>query len=332
MGTLLQNWSEILRTQNLAREHALDPVSRWLLITRASVIPMTLTSAAIGGLLAARAPEWHWPAFILALLGLVLAHAANNMINDYFDLESGVDREQYVRTQYAPHPVLSGLISKEGLLLAIAVVNLLDLAILLALTELRGWPVPFFALLGLGISVFYVAPPLRLKHRGLGEPSVFLVWGPLMTGGTYYVTTGTLPPWVLVASLPYALLVAAVLIGKHVDKLDADQALGVRTLAVILGRERSLFLNQELLVAFFFLTLCLVLTGTLGVWTLLCFLALPRLVRVLRVYQRPRPESAPAGFPIWPLWYVAWAFGLTRFAGALFALGLLLDAAYPVHL
>ena len=50
------------------------------------------------------------------------------MINDYFDLEGGVDTEDYVRAQYAPHPVLSGLISKTGLLLAIAVVNLLDLA------------------------------------------------------------------------------------------------------------------------------------------------------------------------------------------------------------
>jgi 1,4-dihydroxy-2-naphthoate octaprenyltransferase len=332
MGSALQSWSEILRTQNPPREGALDAVSRWLLITRASVLPMTLTSGAIGGLLAARAPGTHWPAFGAALVGLVLAHAGNNMINDYFDLESGLDREQAVRQQYAPHPVLSGLISKEGLLLAIAVVNLLDLAILLALSELRGWPVPAVALLGLAISVFYVAPPLRLKHRGLGEASVLLVWGPLMIGGCYFVATGSLPPWVLVASLPFALLAMAVLMGKHVDKLEADRAHGVRTLAVILGRERALFLTQELLGGFFALTLCLVLVGTLGAGTLVSFLALPRLVRVLRVYARPRPEQAPAGFPIWPLWYAAWAFGLTRFAGALFALGLLLDAVYPVHL
>ena len=61
-----------------------------------------------------------------------------------------------------------------------------------------------FALAGLFISVFYVAPPLKLKHHGLGEPGVFVVWGPLMIGGTYYVTAGTLPPWVWVATLPYA--------------------------------------------------------------------------------------------------------------------------------
>lgn len=331
MASAVQNWGEILRTQNLSSDKAMDTVSRWLLITRASVFPMTIISAAIGGLLALAAPEAHGVYFALALVGLVLAHAANNMINDYFDLESGVDTDAYVRTQYAPHPVLSGLVSKTGLILAIAVVNLLDLGILLYLTEARGWPVAAFALLGLFISVFYVAPPLQLKHRGLGEPGVFLVWGPLMVGGTYYVTTGSFAPWVLVASLPYAILVTAVLIGKHIDKFEADTEKGIRTLPVIIGKERSLFLNQELMASFFIFVLCLVLVGTLGVWTLLVFLALPKLWQVLKVYNRPRPETAPPNFPIWPLWYVAWAFLVTRRAGMLFVLGLILNAIYPLH-
>jgi 1,4-dihydroxy-2-naphthoate octaprenyltransferase len=332
MASTIQNWSEILRTQNLSSDKAMDTVSRWLLITRASVFPMTIISGLIGGLLAAGAPTANWLYFALAFVGLVSAHAANNMINDYFDLEGGVDSEDYVRAQYAPHPVLSGLVSKKGLLLAIAAVNLLDLGILLLLTEARGWPVAAFALMGLFISVFYVAPPVKLKHHGLGEPGVFLVWGPLMIGGTYYVTAGVLEPWVLVASLPYSILVTTVLMGKHVDKFDADSAKGIHTLPVLLGKERSLFLTQELFVFFFVLVLCLVLVGTLGVWTLLCFLALPRVWKVLKVFNQPRPESAPPNFPIWPLLYVAWAFTVTRLADGFFVLGLILDAIVPIRI
>jgi 1,4-dihydroxy-2-naphthoate octaprenyltransferase len=332
MATALQSWGEILRTQNLSSDKPMDGVSRWLLITRASVFPMTIISGLIGGLLAAGNPNTSWLYLALALVGLVAAHAANNMINDYFDLEGGVDSEEYVRAQYAPHPVLSGLISKKGLLLAIAAVNLLDLGLLVILTQARGWPVAAFALLGLFISVFYVAPPVKLKHHGLGEPGVLLVWGPLMIGGTYYVTTGVLPPWVIVASLPYALLVTTVLMGKHVDKYEADSARGIHTLPVLMGRDRALFLTQELMVAYFVLVVCLVMVGTLGVWTLLTLLALPRLWKVLRVFNRPKPAQAPPRYPIWPLWYVAWAMGVNRLAGGLFVLGLLLDAIYPVHL
>ena len=328
----LSNWGEIIRTQNLSSDRTMDGVSRWLLIVRASVFPMTILSALVGGLLAAGAPGAHFGWFALALVGLVAAHAANNMINDYFDLEGGVDSEGYVRTQYAPHPVLSGLISKKGLLAAIAAVNLFDLGILVYLADARGWPVVAFALAGLFISVFYVAPPFKLKHRGLGEPGVFLVWGPLMIGGTYFVTSGAFEPWVMLASVPYALLVTCVLMGKHIDKLEADEEKGIHTLPVLLGRDRAVFLTQQLMVLFFVAIALLVLSGVLGVFTLLSFFAIPTLRKVLAVYNRPKPEAPPKGYPLWPLWYVSWAFVLTRTAGALFVGGLVLDAVFPLSL
>jgi len=333
MASALRNWGEIIRTQNLSSDKAIDPVSRWLLITRASVFPMTIISSLIGGLLAAGAPDAdaNLLLFALALVGLVIAHAANNMINDYFDLEGGVDSADYVRAQYAPHPVLSGMISKQGLLAAIALVNLIDLAILLVLAQARGPAVVVFALLGLFISVFYVAPPLKLKHRGLGEPGVFVVWGPLMIGGTYYVTTGRVEPWVMLASVPYALLVTSVLMGKHVDKIEADTAKGIRTLPVILGRERALALTRALLISFFVGVGAMVALGVLGVWTLLSFLAIPRLRKVLRVFHKPKPDAPPKNYPLWPLWYVSWAFVVTRSAGSLFVIGLLLDAIVPIR-
>jgi 1,4-dihydroxy-2-naphthoate octaprenyltransferase len=323
---LLDNWRKVLEQGNLPEGRTIDGVSRWLLITRASVFSMTITSGLIGGLLAATsASDPDWGLFALAVLGLVLAHAANNMINDWFDTTGGVDTAQYTRALYAPHPLLSGLISKGGLIAAIAVANLLDLIILIALTQARGWPVVAFALAGLFISVFYVAPPLKLKHHGLGEPGVFVVWGPLMIGGTYYVTAGTVPAWVWLASLPYAITVTTVLIGKHVDKFEQDGERGIHTLPVLLGKERSLRLNQALMIAFYPIVALLVLTGSLGWGVLLVFGALPRLVRVLKLYGEPKPASPPEGYRIWPLWYVALAFYHNKLAGGLFVLGLIVN-------
>ena len=325
---LFDNWRQIVATGNLPRDRAMDPVSRWLLITRACVFSMTLTSALIGGLLAAAtAPAVAWGYFALAVLGLVLAHATNNMINDYFDTLGGVDTAEYTRALYAPHPLLSGLISKRGLVATIVACNLVDLAIGLFLLGGRGWPVAGFALAGLFVSVFYVAPPLKLKHHGLGEPGVFIVWGPLMVCGTYYVAAGTLPAWVWLASVPYAIAVTTVLIGKHVDKYEQDRARGIHTLPVLLGREPSLRLNRFLMIAFYPVVLALVMSGHVGIGVLLVAAAIPRLRQVLRAYAQPKPASPPPGYRIWPLWYVSLAFYHNKLAGGLFVLGLAVNAA-----
>ncbi|HEY69656.1 MAG TPA: prenyltransferase [Anaerolineae bacterium] len=332
--SLLKNWKTILDTANLPLDRHMDLISRWLIITRAAVFSMTLTSGLIGGLLAAAlADRVNWWYFGLALVGLVLAHAANNMVNDYFDMEQGVDTDEYARAQYAPHPVLAGLISKRGLLLAVLLVNLLDALILLFFFTQVGWPVLVFALLGLFISVFYVAPPLKLKHHGLGEPGVFVVWGPLMIGGTYYVTAGTLPPLgVWLASVPYALIVTTVLIGKHIDKREADHEKGIHTLPVIFGENASRWLNIALMLIYYLVVFLLVGTGTLGVWVLLVVLAIPRLVRVLKIYRQPTPSEPPPDFPIWPLWYVAAAFYHNKLAGGLFVLGLIINLIFPLNI
>lgn len=329
---MIRTWGEVLRTGNVSSARPVDLVTRWLLISRASVFTMTVTSCAIGGLLAAAHGSFSALPFVLALAGLVLAHAANNMVNDYFDFQSGVDTPDYPRAQYAPHPLLSGLVSHNGLLAAIGAANLLGAAIAAYLMVLRGWPVLAFAGLGFAISLFYVAKPIQLKHHGLGELAVFVVWGPLMVGGTYFVTSGEAAPWVFLASIPYALLVTTVLIGKHLDKCEQDRAKGIKTLVVLLGERASLMLNKVLFVAFYAAVVALIATGVLGVWVALVFLSLPRLRAVLGTYSRPRPASKPRNYPIWPLWYVAWAFLLNRPAGYLLVAGLALDAVYLVRL
>ncbi|NIS83420.1 MAG: prenyltransferase [Anaerolineales bacterium] len=332
--SLLANWKEVIDTANLSPDKEMDVVSKWLIITRAAVFSMTATSGLIGGLLAAAiADNPNWFHFALAVFGLVIAHASNNMINDFFDLEGGVDTDEYARAMYAPHPVLSGMLSKRGLQTAILVVNLIDALILTYFVVTVGYPVLIFALLGLFISVFYVAPPIRLKHIGLGEPGVFIVWGPLMIGGTYYVTAGVLPPpGVWLASIPYALVVTTVLIGKHIDKIEADREKGIRTLPVLIGERSALWLNMALMVAYYLVVLALVLSGTLAIWVLLVFLAVPRLVRVLRIYLEPRPSEPPPDYPVWPLWYVSAAFFHNKLAGGMFVLGLILNLIFQISL
>ena len=293
---------------------------------------MTLTSGAIAGLLAARVPSFDPLLYTLSFIGIVLAHASNNMINDLFDLTEGLDTESYPRHLYSPHPVLSGIVTKAGLRNAILVTNVLDAAIMVVLFLSRGWAIVGFALAGLFISVFYVAPPLRLKARGLGEPSVFVIWGPLMIGGTYYAAAGFIPAEVWWATVPYALLVATVLMGKHIDKLPWDAAEGVKTIPVLLGDGAARRATVALMISFYVAVGALVAVGYLPVWTLCVVLALDQFRKSASAYGRPKPEHPPENYPLWPLWYGPLAFVHTRLAGLLLVVGLTAGAIKPVFL
>lgn len=331
----------------------MDVVSRWLLITRACVFSMTLLSALIGALLAGLAGAFDTLPFVLVVVGLILGHGSNNMVNDFFDVRHGVDTADYPRTKYAPHPILSNLVSIKRLILAIFICNLLDLTIAVILTVWKGWPIMLFAGAGLALSVLYVAPPFKLKHNGLGEVAIFAIWGPLMIGGTYYALSGTLPGAVIWASLPYGLAVMGVVMGKHLDKREKDAQKKVHTLPVLLGDRGGRILMGGLLIAFYAVIIILAILRVLPWFTLLTLLSLPRALRVLHTLTLPMPETPEAAFriaadkipkdlrkkfdptkpdqsfPLWPLWYVVWGIWWVRHAGLFLVLSLGLSFLEP---
>jgi len=289
---------------------------------------MTLTAGAVAGLLAVGRHGFAAGWYALAFIGIVLAHVSNNLVNDLFDTDTGLDTGEYPRALYAPHPILSGMISRGGLVRAAALVNLVDVLILVALVAARGWIVLAFGLAGVVLNVAYTAPPLRLKKRGLGELDVMLVWGPLMIAGTYYSAVGHVPWQVWPAAIPYGLLCTAVLMGKHIDKLPWDRTAGVRTLPVLLGEHRARLLTEALMVGFYVAVVACVAVSVLP-WPCLAVAgALPLLIRALKALRRPRPQKPPRGFPVWPLWFAAFAFTHTRRAGMLLVAGLAIAAIF----
>ena len=323
-STRLASWAYALRTTNpppgpLDR---IDAVTRWIVVGRAAVLPMTLVAGLVAALLAVGQPGLDWRWLVLAIVGITLAHLANNLMNDLYDTRAGSDSAGYPRALYAPHPILSGLVTRRALVLAVLGVNAADLVILVVLALARGWPVVAFALAGLLLSVAYTAPPLRLKKRGLGEPDVLVVWGPLMVCGTYYSAVGHVGWSVLLASLPYGLLCVAVLMGKHIDKIPYDEPLGIHTVPVLLGERRARAATLGLMVGFYLLVAVSVLVGAMPWPALLVVLALPRLIKVWPYFRRPPPDEPPKNFPVWPLWYAALAWVHTRQAGLLLVLGL----------
>ena len=330
---MLSTWAEIINTCNSSVElEKLGPFSKFLLVVRACVLQLTINAGLIGLFLAISThglKRINWVDFLIAFVGIILAHMSNNMINDFFDMVQKVDEPEYIRPMYAPHPVISGVISKKTFIFLIFLVNLLDLGIGIYFFLKYGWLIVLFAGLGFFISFFYVAPPLKLKHIGLGELGVMIVWGPLMIGGIYYVTVGEIDSFALIASIPYGLIVGAMLFGKHIDKMEFDKEKGIHTLPVLLGEKNARRAVQFLLILFVIITLGIGIYYK-QIWLLLILFSLKRLWFVLKVFNSPKPEEPPEGFPIWPLWFVSYVFYYIKLAGTLFFLGLLLNALIPI--
>jgi len=301
----------------------LDIISKWLIATRAAVLVMTFLSGAFAGIFAYRAGQFDWGLWVLVTFGLVMAHATNNLLNDYTDFTRGVDQDNYYRAQYGPQPLVHGLLNKKQLLTYAFVTGLIAMITGATLIYLRGGNTLLFLGLGAFFVLFYTWP---LKYIALGEIAVLVVWGPLMIGGGYYVITGAWDWNVVIASLPYALGVTGVIFGKHIDKLEVDKAKRIHTLPVLLGDRVSRFVVVLMFVLQYLAVVYLVIAKFFTPIPLVVLFAIPTLLQILPLFRQPKPEEKPADFPdVWPNYFVAAAFQHNRRFGSLFFLGLLLD-------
>ncbi len=329
-GMWRKSLSQLIRMEDKREWDALDLLSKWFIATRSAVGTITLYSGLIGGLLAwqalrAQSRPFDFVTWIVLTLGLFIAHGTNNLINDYTDYSRGIDKDNYFRTQYGVHPLAQGFWDKRTHLLWFGVSGLLaTLAGVYALLYTHFAPlVVWFFAFGALILLFYTYP---LKYVGIGELSIFVIWGPLMIGGVYFVLTGQWSWLVLLTSIPVGLNVVTINLGKHTDKLKEDRVKGVRTLPVLLGETAARYVTMGAIVASYLLVFYLIFGAHfLTPVMLLVLIALrPARAALLRMSQA-RPDAPPPGYPIWPRWFSTVCFVHNRVFSNYFVLGLVLD-------
>jgi len=152
-------------------------------------------------------------------------------------------------------------------------------------------------LIGLISSYFYTAPPLNLSARGVGELFVGLNFGILMTFGGYYVQTRIISWEPIIAGIPVALLIAAVLYINEFPDYVADKMAGKRHIVVRLGRSRAAVGYVAIMAAAYISIMASILAGALPVYTLIALLTIPLTVKGVRYalkYHSETSELIPA--------------------------------------
>ncbi len=221
---------------------------------------------------------------LFTALGVAALHSGGNLINDYYD-SFGSDPLNRFESPYSGGSRV--IVRKE--LSAAAVRNLayfflgLGAVCGLALIYLGRPYVAVVGLAGFLFAYFYSAAPVQLMSLGLGEATIFLAFGPVLTLGAWYVMTGTFKAVGLAVGLPLAFLITAILWINEFPDLEADEAAGKRHLMSRLGLRLSRWVYVGLLLAPFACLFLLMEAFRLPPHLLACLTALPLALKAGRL-------------------------------------------------
>ena len=204
----------------------------WILATR----PRTLSAAAAPvvagcGFAAADGAFAQLPA-TAALVGALLIQIATNLANDYYDFLKGGDTgERLGPARVTQAGILPPRTVFCGMALALALATLCGVY----LAAVAGWPVIAIGLASMAMGVGYTGGPYPLAYHGLGDAFVFVFFGPVATGATYFVQSQAWSVDALVAGAGLGFFSTAMLVVNNLRDRETDGAAGKRTLAVMFG-------------------------------------------------------------------------------------------------
>ncbi len=260
-------------------------VSHWWQAARPFSFTVSVLPPLLGSLIAVMehpSLSFNTSHFILVLFGCVLAHAAANMLSDYFDYRKRVDREGtfgssgvLVRGLLSPSQILRGAI------VAYAVAAAIGLYLILSIPN--GTGLLWLILLGAILGIFYTAGPIAFKYRALGDLAVFISFGSAMTLGAYYVQSHQFSWAPVLYVLPLALLVDAILHSNNLRDIENDQAVHIKTVPILLGEEASKAIYITLIFGAYVLTAVLVILTDMPALTLATLLSLPLAIKLAKL-------------------------------------------------
>jgi 1,4-dihydroxy-2-naphthoate octaprenyltransferase len=209
-------------------------------------------------------------------------HLGLNMANDIFDDSNGADAANVTPTPFSggSRVLQYGLVTRRTMITGCIALYAVSIGLGLYLAAERGWGLIGIGAIGVVLSLAYSAPPLRLVHRGLGEPVTALGFGPVMAVGTYFACTGHWSWQPVLASLPVALLIALVLYVNQIPDRVGDELAGKRTLIVRFSPAQVQAGYAVTVVASYVCIVAEVIARVTPTWTLLALVTAPLAWRV----------------------------------------------------
>lgn len=210
----------------------------WIEAARPKTLPAAVIPVLVGTAFAQAAGAASLTKAAICLVFSLLVQIGTNFANDYFDFVQGADTAERVGPRRA---VAAGLVTPRTMLIATALVLGAALGVGLLLVAEGGWILLPIGVVSIVCAVAYTGGPYPLGYNGLGDLFVFIFFGLVAVGATFYVQVHTLTWPVIGAAGAVGLLAANILVANNYRDVETDAKAGKRTLVVRFGRRFALW-------------------------------------------------------------------------------------------
>ncbi|MBT8488979.1 MAG: 1,4-dihydroxy-2-naphthoate polyprenyltransferase [Gemmatimonadetes bacterium] len=222
----------------MSAEPSISSARAWILAARPKTLTAAIAPVAAGTGLAALHGAAAWLPALAALVGAVLIQIGTNLANDYYDFIRGGDTDERVGPVRVTQ---SGILPPETVRRGMVAVLAAAMLVGIYLVYVGGWPIVWIGLASVACAVLYTGGPFPLAYHGLGDVFVFVFFGLVAVGGTYWVQALEWPVDAVVAGVGLGALNTAILVVNNLRDIETDSKANKRTLAVRLGRRGTQF-------------------------------------------------------------------------------------------
>jgi 1,4-dihydroxy-2-naphthoate octaprenyltransferase len=241
-------------------------IKLWLLAIRPKTLPAAVAPVAVGSAAAYSAGFFMLLPALGCIFGATLLQIGVNVANDYFVYKNEIDSDQ---RQGPIRVTQSGLIPPEVVRRGIVISLTLAGLVFVYLAAVGGMPIVIVGVFSIVAALGYSGGPYPLASHGLGELFVFIFFGIVAVGATYYIQAKELSWFVMLCSVPPGLLITAIMVINNLRDIDTDSKAGKITLAVRLGRYRTIIFYKMLVYGSYLVPVLLVAVQEAGAFTLL---------------------------------------------------------------
>lgn len=207
----------------------------WVQGARPRTLPAAVSPVLAGTGVAAYADGAVWWKALLALVVSLALQVAVNYANDYSDGIRGTDDARVGPMRLVGSGAATPGSVKRAAFLAFGVAGVAGLV----LAATTAWWLVAVGLVSVLAAWYYTGGSRPYGYLGLGEVMVFVFFGLVAVVGTTYVQTETWEWPALFAAVGIGSLACAILVVNNLRDIPTDTEAGKRTLAVLLGADRT---------------------------------------------------------------------------------------------